>query len=124
MARKRMVGFTDREVEILAILWEHGDASVEDIRQRLSGEPTASTVRTLLNVMTDREYIGDNGKEYGRTYHAKVSKAEGQRSVLRNMIDTVFAGSAEALMLRLLEAENLDWDRVKKLRKRLKELDK
>ncbi len=124
MARKRMVGFTDREVEILAVLWEHGEATVEDIRQQLSGEPTVSTVRTLLNVMVDREYIGDNGKEYGRTYHAKVSKAEGQRSVLRNMIDTVFAGSPEALVLRLLETEKLDWDRVKKLRKRLKDMDR
>lgn len=121
MARKRMVGFTDREVEILVILWEHREAGVEDIRQGLSGKPTASTVRTLLNVMADREYVGDNGKEYGRTYHAKISKAEGQRSALRNMIDTVFSGSSEALLLRLLEAENLDWDRVKKLRKRLKD---
>ena len=44
MARKRTTGFTDREAEILSILWDLGEASVEDIRRRLSGNPTASTV--------------------------------------------------------------------------------
>ncbi|SVC49102.1 uncharacterized protein METZ01_LOCUS301956, partial [marine metagenome] len=68
MARKRTTGLTGREIEILRVLWELGDAPVEQIRQRLSRTPTASTVRRLLSIMADRGVVLDDGKIYGRRF--------------------------------------------------------
>jgi len=124
MARKRTKGFTEREAEILSILWDMGQASVEDIRKRLIGSPTASTVRTLLTVMAGRGFVADDGTGYAKLYHAKIDKQAGQHSALKRLIDTVFGGSTEAMLLRLMEEEEVDIERLTKLRKKLDEMGK
>ena len=124
MARKRTKGFTEREAEILSILWDMRQASVEDIRKRLIGSPTASTVRTLLTVMAGRGFVADDGTGYAKSYHAKIDKQAGQHSALKRLIDTVFGGSTEAMLLRLMEEEEVDIERLKKLRKKLDEMAK
>ena len=124
MARKRTKGFTEREAEILSILWDMRQASVEDIRKRLIGSPTASTVRTLLTVMAGRGFVADDGTGYAKLYHAKIDKQAGQHSALKRLIDTVFGGSTEAMLLRLMEEEEVDIERLKKLRKKLDEMGK
>ncbi len=123
MARKRTKGFTEREVEILSILWDMDQASVEDIRKRLAGSPTASTVRTLLMVMVDRGFVADNGKDYAKLYHAEIDKKAGQQSALKRLIDTVFGGSTEAMLLRLMDEEEVDIERLKTLRKKLDDME-
>ena len=124
MARKRTKGFTEREAEILSVLWDMGQASVADIRKRLIGSPTASTVRTLLTVMAGRRFVADDGTGYAKLYHAKINKQAGQHSALKRLIDTVFGGSTEAMLLRLMEEEEVDIERLKKLRKKLDEMGK
>jgi predicted transcriptional regulator len=116
MAREKAKGFTDREMEILGILWESGASTVEEIRERLPGGPSASTVRTLLTLMAEKGMVTDDGKDYGKKFSASIDRAAGQRSVLRRVIDTVFAGSTEALVLRLMEEEAVDPDQLERLR--------
>ncbi len=70
-----------------------GQASVADIRKRLIGSPTASTVHTLLKVMAGRGFVADDGTGYAKLYHAKIDKQAGQDSALKRLIDTVFGGS-------------------------------
>jgi len=119
--RKKSTGLTEREAEIIAILWNLGDAGVEDIRQRLSGNPTASTVRTLLGIMAGRGLVADDGSGYGKRYRARAPQADVQASALRRLIDTLFAGSTEAMLLRLMDREEIDIDRLKEIQQRLKE---
>jgi predicted transcriptional regulator len=120
MPRKKTKGFTERESEIMSILWERGSASVEEIRERLTGAPSASTVRTLLAIMADRGLVADDGKGYAKRYHARIDRAEAQGPALRRMIDTLFAGSAEALVLRLMDEGEVDLDQLQRLQARLR----
>jgi BlaI family penicillinase repressor len=122
IARKGTKGFTETEAEILSIIWDLGQASVEDVRKRLAGSPAASTVRTLLMVTVDRGFVADNGKDYARLYHAEIDKKAGQQSALKRVIDTVFGGSADAMLLRLMDDEEVDINRLKGLRKKLDEM--
>ena len=119
MSRKRTTGPTDREAEILAILWETGQSDVEEIRQQLKKKPSANTVRTLLSIMTERGLVQDDGTVYGRKYRALVSKIEVQRSVLRKLVDTFFTGSAEEVVLRLVDEGEVDVEKLVELQKRL-----
>lgn len=123
MARKRTKGLTEREAEIMAILWELQEATVEDIRERLPGAPSASTVRTLLAIMTDRGLVADNGKEYARRYRARLDQTEVQRSALRKLIDGLFAGSTEAMLLHLIDEGEVDVEQLKRLQERLRRGD-
>lgn len=120
MPRKKTKGFTEREAEIMSILWERGSASVEEVRERLTGPPSASTVRTLLAIMADRGLVADDGKGYAKRYHARIGRAEAQGPALRRMIDTLFAGSAEALVLRLMDEGEVDLDQLQRLQARLR----
>jgi predicted transcriptional regulator len=121
MPRKRTQGFTEREAEIMSILWELGEASVEQIRERLTGAPTASTVRTLLAIMADRGLVADDGKGYAKRYHARINRAEAQGSALRRLIDNLFAGSAEALVLRLVDEGKVDIEQLQHLQTRIRQ---
>lgn len=115
MPRKKTEGLTDREAEILSILWRLGDANVEDIRSQMANRPTANTVRTLLTIMQDRGLVVDDGKGYGRKYSAKVERETAQTSALRKMIDTLFSGSAQEMVLRLTDSGEMDADELKDL---------
>ena len=120
MPRKPTTGPTEREAEILAILWEAGEADAEEIRQSLTDRPTANTVRTLLTIMAKRGLVQDDGKAYGRKFRARVEQAEVQSSALRRLMDTFFAGSAEEVILRLVDEGDVDADKLKELQKRLR----
>lgn len=120
MVRKRSPGPTEREAEILAILWDNPGADVETIRQRLKDTPSANTVRTLLGIMVERGLVEDDGKTYGRTYHARVRQDEIQRSALRRLTDTLFAGSAEEVVLRLVDEGEVNAEQLKRIQQKLR----
>jgi BlaI family penicillinase repressor len=113
MARKRTQGLTEREAEIMSILWELGKASVEDIRARLHNKPAASTVRTLLGIMVERGLVADDGSAYAKQYHSCIDQSEAQGSALRRLIDNLFAGSTEDLLVRLVDAGEVDVEQLK-----------
>lgn len=120
MARKKTKGLTDREAEIISVLWDLGNANVEDIRQRLLDPPSSSTIRGLLRIMMERGLVADDGSGYGKSYHALIPKEKLQTSALQNVIDTFFSGSTEALLLRLMDEDKIDLDRLKNLQKQLR----
>lgn len=117
MEQKRK-GLTERETEILSILWALGEASVEDIRQRLPNSSSASTIRGLITIMEDRKLVTNDGTGYGKRYRPLVSQADVQSSAAQKLIDSLFGGSAEALLLRLMNEEKVDWHRLQALRDR------
>ncbi len=120
MPRKKPTGPTQREAEILTILWERGETSVEEIRRRLRGKPSANTVRTLLGIMVERKLVAGNDKTYGRQYRALAAKGEVQRSALRRLVDTLFAGSAEEAVLCMVEEGEIDAAKLAELQQRLR----
>ena len=73
--------------------------------------------------MVNRGFVADNGKDYAKRYHARIDKKAGQQSVLKRLIDTVFGGSAEAMLLRLMDEEEVDIGRLKQMRKKLDDME-
>ncbi len=120
MPRKRTQGLTDREAEIMSILWDISDASVEDIRERLSDTPSASTVRTLLAIMVDRGLVAHDGAEYAKRYRTRLDRSEAQWPALRRLIDRLYAGSTEALLVHLVDQGEVDLEQLKRLQARLR----
>ena len=118
MARKRSAGLTEREAEIMSILWDVGSATVEEVRARMKNGPTASTVRTLMGIMVERGLIADDGSAYARDYTPRVEKDDVQASALRRLIDGLFAGSAEDLVLRLMDEGEVDLEQLSRLKRK------
>src|SRR4051812_489294 len=108
---------TEREAQVMAVLWELGRATAEQGREALPGRPHDSAVRTLLRALESKGYVAhdDRGKAY--VYRAAVSQAKAQRTALTSLLGRLFGGSAEALLLRLVEDERVTPEQLEEIRK-------
>ena len=95
------------EAQIMEILWAHGDATAEQIRELLPDRPHDSTVRTLLRILESKGYVAREGPGRPLLYKAEVSRSKAQRTALQRLLGRLFRGSPEALALRLLEDRHL-----------------
>ena len=107
MRKVQMV--TDRELEILKILWVRGKASVREVQDDLnkSAGPVAySTVQTLLNIMEDKKGLVRHVVE-GRTfiYIPKKSSDRTIRELTKRFVDRVFDGAIDRMMVALLDTK-------------------
>jgi predicted transcriptional regulator len=118
MRKVQMV--TDRELEILKILWAHGKASVREVQDDLNktGAPVAySTVQTLLNIMEEKKGLVRHVVE-GRTfiYVPKKSPERTIRELTRKFVDRVFDGALDRVMVALLDTKAPSADEFDRLR--------
>jgi BlaI family penicillinase repressor len=107
---------TDREAQIMEILWDRGQATAEEVRAALADDPHDSTVRTLLRVLKEKGYARITGRQPA-VYEPAVPRADVQQSAARRLLDRFFGGSADALVMRLLEDEHLSADQLEQLKK-------
>ena len=128
MARKRQEGMTDRETELMHVIWSHDEATVEEVRARVKGDLADSTVRTMLSIMERKGYLSSRLQGRLRVYRALIERKEAQSSALRAMTRRLFQGSPDLLIARLIEDEDIsieELDRMRAtLRRRNKELGK
>ena len=118
MRKVQMV--TDRELEILKVLWARGRASVREVQDDLnkSAGPVAySTVQTLLNIMEDKKGLVRHVVE-GRTfiYIPKKSSDRTIRELTKRFLDRVFDGAMDRMMVALLDnkpTSPADFDRLR-----------
>jgi len=100
---------TDRELEILKVLWAKGKGSVRDVQDELnkdSGPVAYSTVQTLLNIMEEKKGLVRHVVE-GRTfvYIPKKSPERTIRDLTRRFVDRVFDGALDRVMVALLDSK-------------------
>jgi predicted transcriptional regulator len=107
---------TEREAQVMEVLWRLGHATAEQVREALPGQPHDSTVRTLLRALESKGYVvhDDRGKAY--VYRAAVTQARAQKTALRSLLGRLFGGSAEALLLRLVEDERITPEQLDEIR--------
>lgn len=122
MARPSSPHPTDLELEILKILWRDGPSVVQHVRDALAPERKLaySSVITIMNIMTDKGYLGRVKDGKGYRYKARIRAESTKRQMLTDLVDRAFDGSAAALMLNLIETRGLDADELAKLREILK----
>ncbi len=107
MARPGSDILTDREAQLMEVLWSQGDATAEQIRELLPDRPHDSTVRTVLRVLESKGYVTRRGPGRPLVYQAVVSRSKAQRTAVRRLLGRLFGGSPQALALRLIEDRHL-----------------
>jgi BlaI family penicillinase repressor len=118
MRKVQMV--TDRELEILKVLWTRGQASVREVQEDLnkSAGPVAySTVQTLLNIMEDKKGLVRHVVE-GRTfiYAPKKSSDRTIRELTKRFVDRVFDGAIDRMMVALIDSRSNSAEEFDRLR--------
>ena len=108
---------TEREAQIMDVLWKLGTALADEVRAALPGDPHDSTVRTLLRILETKGYVIHDVRGKSYIYRPAVERAQAQRSALRSFLGRLFGGSAEDLVLRLIEDEVLTPAQLEQIRK-------
>ena len=118
MARPLSESLTDRKAQLMEVLWVQGPCTAEAVRLALPDQPHDSTVRTLLRILQRKGYVRTRGRQ-PVAYEAKVNRSVVQAKATRNLLARFFAGSADALVLRLVEDEQISPGQLDRLRKSL-----
>ncbi len=105
MARPRNKNPTPAELKVLQIIWEHGPCTVREVMNLLKPKRARAytSVMSLMNVMAEKGMLKQKPKGRAFIYSAKVSRDKTQSSLLSDLLNRAFDGSANALVAHLLE---------------------
>ena len=117
--RPMRVTFTDRELDVMAVLWDRGSATVAEVRERLPDELAYTTVLSVLRTLEEKGHVGHRGEGKAHRYLPLVERRVAARSALARLIDTVFNGSPELLLTQLVSDRDLTEEQIKRLRRLL-----
>lgn len=124
MARKRTrQEFTPLEMEIMSVLWATGPANVAAVQEALPGDPPLAytTVQTMLNILHRKGKVKRTLKGRAYEYAPAVSRERAAKAAVRDVIDRLFGGSAESLVMSLIEQRHLTPARLAELNRLLAE---
>lgn len=108
---------TEREAQIMGVVWERGRATAEEVRRELPGDPHDSTVRTLLRVLEKKGYVVREAEGRAHAYRPAVAREGAQRSAVMSLVERFFRGSAEELVMRLIEDEQITAEQLEELKR-------
>jgi BlaI family penicillinase repressor len=116
-----MPSFTDRELDVMLALWDAGSGTVAEVREQLRDDLAYTTVLTVLRTLEAKGYVRHEDEGKAHRYFPTVARAEAGVSGLRRLVDTLFAGSSEALLTQLVNDRGLTRDKLARMRALLDE---
>lgn len=118
---KREAIFTERELDIMDILWERGSGTVGEVKERLHDDLAYTTVLTILRTLEEKGFVGHESEGRAYRYYPQVERSEAQDSHVNRLVKKLFSGSPELLLTKLVSDRNLSKDEIGRLRKVLAE---
>ena len=115
MALPPTAGLGRRERQIVELVYQLGQASANDVLERLPDPPSYSTVRKMLALLEDKGYVKHTVDGVRYIYAPTVRQDVARRSALRHLIDTFFDGSEEELVTTLIADRQVSEKRLERL---------
>lgn len=121
MADKNNEQLTPLELEIMDVLWETGSSNVQQVQQKLKRELAYTTVQTMLNILHRKNKVERTLQERAYFYQPIVSRGQIVKNTVNDLIERMFGGSAENLVMNLVETKKLTPEKLAKLNQLIKE---
>ena len=110
---------TDREADIMQILWDHGPSVVAEVRAHLQDELAYTTVLTILRTLETKGYVKHDEEGRVHRYAAAVQQQAARKSALRHLTGKLFQGSTELLFTHLVSDRKLSAEQLRRMRELL-----
>jgi BlaI family penicillinase repressor len=122
MIRKKPV-LTSQELEIMKVVWSSSASTVRDVYEALleRRKIAYTTVMTMMNILEQKGYLKKTQKDRAYVYQATKPQKQVIRGMVREFVDRVFNGSAEPLLLHLVEDRQLSEEDLNQIRSMLKD---
>ncbi len=100
---------TPRELAIMQVVWDRGEATVRDVHEVLSRERKVAytTVMTLMNILATKGHVARRQDDRAYVYSPARPRQQVVGRLVRDFVDRVFSGSAQPLLLHLVKHEKL-----------------
>src|SRR6266545_4656533 len=121
MVRKKTEQLTPLELEIMHVLWDVGSANVQTVQQQLKRDLAYTTVQTMLNILHRKGKVKRTLKDRAYFYKPAVSRSQVASQTVSDMVERLFGGSAESLVMSLVETKHLTPKKLARLHKLLEE---
>lgn len=110
MARPAAKELTQRELEVMHVFWKRGEITAQEARDELARggvDRAYTTVATLIRILLEKGFLEQTTDQRPFTYRAARSYEEVSGRLLSDVVERVFGGSREQLLLRLIEEKKL-----------------
>jgi BlaI family penicillinase repressor len=121
--RSRSATLTGQELEIMKIVWERESATVRDVYEALleRRKVAYTTVMTMMKILEQKKYLKKTQAERAFVYCPAQPKRQVIGDMVRDFVNRVFNGSAEPLLVHLVEELDLsreDLEEIARLRRK------
>src|SRR5687767_14303854 len=110
---------TDREADVMRVLWEHGASVVNEVKDKLGDELAYTTVLTILRTLEQKGYVKHEEEGRVHRYFAAVKEEAARKSALQHLTGKLFNGSAELLFTHLVADRKLSKVQIERMRELL-----
>jgi predicted transcriptional regulator len=121
MAGRKTIAITDRQFGVLRVLWACGPLTVRELMEHLprGDQQPYTTVLGLLQGMEKAGLVAHEKEAQTHRYRPTLTEREATKSLLSDFLGRFFSGSAESLVLGLVDARELDPETLKAIEARL-----
>jgi len=123
MGEQDKEGLTKLELQIMQVIWRRGTSNVGEVQEGLEQQLAYTTVQTMLNILHRKGKLKRKLRGRAYEYSATVTQDKALSHALRDMVDRMFGGSSEELVMSLIKSKQLDAKKIAELSRRL-EADK
>jgi len=110
------VQFSERELDIMAVLWEQGPSTAAEVRVALDDDITHNTVLKMLSILEEKGHVGHVEEGRAHRFHVLVAREAAGSSAFTRLVDKMFSGSAEALMSHFIRERRLTREDLERVR--------
>jgi BlaI family transcriptional regulator, penicillinase repressor len=106
---------------IMRILWRAGEASARQVQEALNGALAHTTVGTMLARLEKKGVLSSTTKARERVYRPLVSESDVRRSMVADLVTTIFKGDPKALVAHLVRENEIEPGDLKAIRELMQE---
>jgi predicted transcriptional regulator len=121
VAKREKSVLTKLELQIMQVIWKRGASTVTAVQEGLEQQLAYTTVQTMLNILHRKGKLKRELRGRAFAYSATVTEAKASIHAVRDLVDRMFGGSSEDLVMSLIKSRQIDPKKIAELSKRLDE---
>ena len=121
MGERERETLTKLELQIMQVIWREGASTVSAVQEGLEQELAYTTVQTMLNILERKGKLKRKLRGRAFEYRATVSEDKATGHAVRDLVDRMFGGSSEELVMSLIKSRQIDAKKIAELTQKLEE---
>lgn len=111
--------FGERELDVIGVLWALGSGTVTEVRDELPVPLAYTTVLTILRNLEEKGFVSHEAEGRAHRYFPRVAKKDARTTLVGRLVEKLFHGSTEQLLVHLVQDRKLTADDLERIRRTL-----